>query len=81
MTVRYALDRGISVVVEGIFEPSRYGDMLTAVATDHLGVTRAYFWNIDFAETVRRYGTKTKAADFGEAEMATWWYGLSLVRA
>ena len=72
---RYSLDRGMSVVVEGILHPDRYGDMLTRLARDHAGTTLAYFWDVPFEETLRRHATKPKAAEFGEAEMREWWYG------
>lgn len=79
LMARYALDRGLSVVVEGILHPDRYGDMLRRLARDHLGRTVAYFWDLPFEETLRRHRTKAKAAEFGEVEMRDWWYGRALV--
>lgn len=79
LMARYALDRGLSVVVEGILHPDRYGDMLRRLAQDHLGRTAAYFWDLPFEETLRRHRTKAKAAEFGAVEMRAWWYGRALV--
>ncbi|KRF30392.1 AAA family ATPase [Nocardioides sp. Soil805] len=79
LMARYALDQGISVVVEGILHPERYGEMLRRLARDHRGRTLAYFWDLPFEETLRRHATKTKAAEFGETEMRDWWYGAARV--
>lgn len=70
---RYALDHGYHVVVEGIMNADRYGPMLQALARDHLGLTRCFYLDVDFAETLRRHATKPQAAEFGEAEMRDWY--------
>ena len=75
LMARHALDAGFSVVVEGILHPDRYADMLRQLVRDHRGLTRAYFWDLPFEETLRRHATKDKASEFGEAEMRGWWYG------
>lgn len=74
LTARYALQNGFDVVVEGILNASRYGDMLKGLRRDHLGVTRAYLYDIPFEETVRRHATKG-IGRFGEDEMRLWWHG------
>lgn len=79
LTARYALVEGFDVVVEGILDASRYGDMLTALCADHLGVTRAYLYDLSFEETVRRHATKGEL-DFGEEEMRAWWHGFQPVQ-
>lgn len=79
LMARYALDHGLSVVVEGILHPDRYGDMLRQLVRDHEGRSLAYFWDVPFEETLRRHATKPKAAEFGETEMRDWWYGSACV--
>lgn len=79
LMARYSLDQGLSVIVEGILHPDRYGDMLTRLARDHDGWTLPYFWDLPFDETLRRHATKPKASEFGEAEMRQWWYGTAHV--
>ena len=79
LMARYALDQGLSVVVEGILHPDRYGEMLRTLVRDHRGRSLAYFWDVPFEETLRRHATKHKAAEFGEAEMRGWWYGAAYV--
>jgi predicted kinase len=75
LMARFALDRGISVVLEGILVPERYGDLLRALVRDHRGVTLSYLWDVPFEETVRRHATKQPTPTFGESEMRTWWNG------
>ena len=57
-TVRYALDHGYDVVLEGILDAGRYGDMLRRLTTDHRGTTLHYYFDIPFAETVARHVTR-----------------------
>ena len=57
-TVRYALDHGYDVVLEGILDAGRYGDMLRQLTTDHRGTTLHYYFDIPFAETVARHATR-----------------------
>lgn len=79
LTARYALDHGFHVIVEGILYASHYGDMLTALCADHLGVTRRYYLHVPFTETLRRHATKLEATQYGEIEMAIWYRELDLL--
>lgn len=74
LSVRYALDQGLHVVIEGILYDDIYGDMLRRLVADHRGLTRCYRYRLSFAETVRRHhATKTNSDEFGEPEMRQWW--------
>lgn len=79
MTARHALDHGFDVVVEGILNAERYGDMLRELVADHTGVTRCYLYDLTFDETLRRHATKPNSTDFGETEMRQWWRGLQRI--
>jgi hypothetical protein len=79
LTARYALDHGFHVIVEGILCADRYGDMLTALGRDHIGLTRRYYLHVPFEETIRRHATKPQAAEYGEAEMSAWYRELDLL--
>ena len=72
LTTRYALDHGFHVVLEGIFRADHYSEMLRGLASDHLGTTRAFYFDVSFEETLRRHATKPQAAEYGEAEMREW---------
>ena len=58
VTVRYALDAGYHVILEGTFGAPRYGDMLGRLAGDHRGLTKLYYFDIPLEETQRRHRTK-----------------------
>jgi hypothetical protein len=73
MVGRYALDAGYHVVVEGILYAAHYGDMLAGLCADHRGLTRCYYLDVPFEETLRRHQTKPPA-EYGQAEMSDWWH-------
>ncbi|MFR9722477.1 AAA family ATPase [Streptomyces sp. MS19] len=77
--VRYALDHGYHVVLEGILYAAHYGDMLAALRRDHRGLTRHFYLDVPFAETLRRHATKPQAAEYGEREMRSWYRPLDLL--
>lgn len=78
-TARYALDRGYTVILEGILDSGRYGDMLTRLAADHLGLTLAYYFDVEFDETVRRHQSRPQAQVFSPQDMADWYRPFDLV--
>lgn len=73
LVARYSLDHGFHVIVEGILYADRYGDMLATLRAEHRGLTRCYYFDVPFEETLRRHATKPQAAAYGEAEMRDWY--------
>ncbi|MFJ4868976.1 AAA family ATPase [Streptomyces sp. NPDC088757] len=61
LTARYALDHGFHVVVEGILYADRYGTMLRNLVRAHRGVSRCYYLDVPYPETVLRHATKHDA--------------------
>ncbi|GAA2985756.1 kinase [Streptomyces drozdowiczii] len=61
LTARYALDNGFHVVVEGILYADRYGPMLQDLVHAHRGISRCYYLDAHYSETVRRHATKADA--------------------
>jgi predicted kinase len=76
---RYALDRGYHTIVEGILSAARYADMLSALCQDHRGISRLYYLDVPFEETMRRHATKPQAAEYGRAEMSGWYLEHDLI--
>lgn len=72
-TARYALDHGFQVIVEGILNRDHYSDMLLQLGNDHRGSTNYFYFDVSFEETLRRHQTKPQAAEYGEAEMQSWY--------
>ncbi|WP_437074659.1 AAA family ATPase [Streptomyces sp. enrichment culture] len=76
LTARYALDNGFHVVVEGILYADRYGTMLQHLVRAHRGVSRCYYLDVPFAETVLRHATKPDAEylkHVTEAHLRDWY--------
>ncbi|MGW3183188.1 AAA family ATPase [Kitasatospora sp. NPDC001119] len=73
---RYALDAGYHVVIEGILYADHYGDMLTGLVGDHRGVSRCYYLDVPFGETLARHASKADAeylAQVTERELRDWY--------
>lgn len=73
LTARYALDCGYHVVVEGILSKASHGEMLTNLMRDHIGRSAAFYYDLNFEETVRRHTGKAESAEYG-AELMRRWY-------
>ncbi len=73
LNVRYALDHGYDVVLEGILVGEWYGDMLRRLTAEHRGTTLHYYFDIPFAETVVRHGTRDNRHEFGPDAMRDWY--------
>ncbi|MBX9399478.1 kinase [Streptomyces sp. TRM72054] len=76
LTARYALDNGFHVVLEGILYADRYGTMLQNLVRAHQGVTRCYYLDVPFEETMLRHATKPDAeylAHVNEGHLRDWY--------
>lgn len=73
MNVRYALDHGYDVLLEGIMDAGRYGDMLRQLTIDHRGTTLHYYFDIPYSETVVRHWTRPNCDEFGPDVMQDWY--------
>lgn len=72
--VRFALERDRNVILEGILNAARYGDMLRRLVADHPN-SYFYYFDVPFEETLKRHVTKAQAGEFGADEMRSWWCG------
>ena len=73
LSARYALDRGLHVIVEGILYADIYGVMLARLLADHSGLNRCYRYQLPFDETARRHAYKPEAAAYGQDTMREWY--------
>ncbi len=71
-TAKFAIDRGYLVVLEGILVKKRYHTMLQRLR-EYADVSRTYYFDLSFEETLRRHQGKVNTHDFGENEMRGWW--------
>lgn len=72
-TVRYALDHGYDVVLEGIFHAAHYETMLARLNADHAGTTAHYYFDISLEETLRRHASKPVAKKVTADQLREWY--------
>jgi predicted kinase len=77
--VRFLLNNGYHVILEGILFTGRYGEMLRGLAADHLGPAHFFYLNVSFAETVRRHATRPQALEFTSGQMCEWYAELDVL--
>ncbi|GAA0590678.1 kinase [Kribbella sandramycini] len=73
LTVRYALDQGYHVVLEGILYEPTYGAMVRQLLADHRGVTGVYYFQLPFEETIKRHSTRALANEVTTEQMRGWY--------
>ena len=71
--VIYGKKIGYDVILEGILAKKHYGEMLNRLIHNFEGSVFAYYFDIPFDETLRRYSKKDNTNGFGEAELRQWW--------
>jgi predicted kinase len=73
-TARSALESGYHVVLEGILHAPRYAESLRTLIEGHPGPSHAYYFDIPFEETVRRYETRPGGPHgFTPDDMRSWY--------
>lgn len=81
LVTRYSLDSGYHVILDGILYADHYEPMLAGLARDHSGLSRFYYLDVAFAETLRRHATRPQAAEFGPDDMRDWYRPRDLLGA
>lgn len=72
--LQYASRHSEVTVLEGILDSKEYHTLFeTAVQVYGNENIYAYYWDLPFAETLRRHATKPNRNDFGEEQMRKWW--------
>ncbi|HEY1488386.1 MAG TPA: AAA family ATPase [Micromonosporaceae bacterium] len=72
-TVRFALEHGYHVILEGFLWTVRYADMLHDLLDRHTGPSHVFYLDVSFDETVRRHATRPQADEFTPEQMSTWY--------
>ncbi len=78
-TVRYALDHGYHVILEGILFTERYSAMLQGLYDDHVGRSFFFYFDVAFDKTVRRHATRPQASAFSVEDMRGWYHERDLL--
>ena len=71
--VRYCLDHGQHVVLDGILCAPRYGQMLAGLNQEHRGLSCFYYLDVSVEETLRRHLTRPQASEFTQDDMRGWY--------
>lgn len=61
------------VIVEGIFNSGRYGEMLKNLIQLYNGNVHTYYFDLTIEETIKRHNTRDKKNEFGEESLRAWW--------
>lgn len=69
-TVRFALDHGYHVVLEGSMHTSRYHSMLTALRDGHSGRSLFCYIDVSLPKTLRRHLMRPQAGEFTAEHMS-----------
>lgn len=78
-TVRYALDSGYHVILEGILYSPTYGEMVRQLIADHSGQTGVYYFQVPLDETLRRHATKPLAKVVTPEQLRNWYQPCDLL--
>ncbi|GIH52324.1 protein-L-isoaspartate(D-aspartate) O-methyltransferase [Microbispora rosea] len=71
--VRYSLDHGYHVLLEGILTAIRYGAMLQSLCRDHAGTSAFFYLDVSFPETLRRHDSRAQRSEFTPDQMREWY--------
>lgn len=70
---RYGKGKCEFVILEGILNSHRYGDMLKELIHFFEGNTYTYYFDLSLKETIRRHNTREKRHEFGEDSLKKWY--------
>lgn len=69
----FGKDKCEFVIVEGILDEGRYGDMLRGLIRYYDQNADIYYFDVPFEETVKRHNNRPKKLEFGEDSLRSWW--------
>lgn len=69
----YGKDKCEFVIVEGILDKGRYGDMLRGLIRFYNKHVAIFYFDLPFEETVKRHLNRPKKLEFGEDSLRAWW--------
>ncbi|MEV1320171.1 kinase [Micromonospora arborensis] len=71
--VRFCLDHGYHVILEGIMHTARYRSMLTELRDGHRGRTLFVYLDVSLPETLLRHQTRPLAAEVSPENLRSWY--------
>ncbi|UNP74292.1 kinase [Bacillus nitratireducens] len=70
---KYGKEKCEFVILEGILNSRRYGDMLRELIHFFEGNAYTYYFDLSLEETIRRHNTREKRLEFGEDLLSKWY--------
>ena len=70
---RYGMGLGKNVILEGILDRWKYGQMLYRLISDWPGPTHIYYYDIPLEETLMRHESRPQKALFSKERMRGWY--------
>jgi predicted kinase len=77
LVTRYCLGNGYHVVLDGILNSARYGEMLAGLHADFGG--HFFYFDVSLAETLRRHAGRPLASEVTEADLVRWYQPADLL--
>ena len=72
-TIKFGLRHQRHVIIEGIFARKNYYSLFNELVKIHPTQNFFFYFDIPFAETLRRHATKLEVHMYGQKEMRKWW--------
>ena len=72
-TVKYCLDKGYTVIVEGILSKPKYKETLMSLVDSADCPSHIYYIDVSLEETLRRHKTKPIADEVTDEQLASWY--------
>ncbi|HHT7239653.1 MULTISPECIES: kinase [Bacillus] len=70
---KYGKEKCEFVILEGILNSRRYGDMLRELIHYFEGNAYTYYFDLSLEETIKRHNTREKRYEFGENSLWKWY--------
>ena len=72
-TVKYCLDRGYTVIIEGILSKPKYKETLMNLVDSVNCPSHIYYIDVSLEETLRRHKTKSIANEVTDEQLTSWY--------
>ena len=72
-TTHYCLEKGYSVILEGILSKPKYGDVLLRLMDTIPCNTHVFYIDVSFEESLQRHITKPIANEVSEEKLRSWY--------
>ena len=72
-TAKYCLDKGYTIIIEGILSKPKYRDILLRLMETADCETSVFYIDVSIEESIIRHRTKLVATEYGEDKLKLWY--------